>query len=154
MSEPINLYDVSVEANPSDPAGYRPRSARFGPLIGAEQLGGTVYELDPGDSICPYHYENVEEEMLLVLTGTPTLRDPDGEHALVEGDLVFFGLGPEGAHKVTNRTDAVVRVLMLSTMPEHRISICSYPDSGKVGVFPPGKMFRLEDAVGYWDGES
>jgi uncharacterized cupin superfamily protein len=153
MSGPVNLYEIAAEPDPGDPAGYRARSARFGPGIGAAQLGGTVYELDPGDSICPYHYENVEEELLLVLTGTPTLRDPDGEHELVEGDLVFFELGPGGAHKVTNRSDAVVRVLMLSTMPEHGLSICSYPDSGKVGVFPPGKMFRLEDAVGYWDGE-
>ena len=55
------------------------------PRIGAEKLGGSVYELDPGDSVCPYHYENAEEEWLLVLTGTPTLRDPEGEHELARG---------------------------------------------------------------------
>ena len=153
MSEPLNLHEVAVEGDPSHPAGYRARMARFGPSIGAERLGGSVYELDPGDSVCPYHYENTEEEWLLVLTGTPTLRDPQGEHELAPGDVVCFVEGPDGAHKVTNRSNAVVRVLMLSTIPTTDISICIYPDSDKVAVHPPGKMFRMGDAVGYWDGE-
>ena len=128
--------------------------------IGAEGLGASVYELDPGDSVCPYHYENTEEEWLLVLTGTPTLRDPEGEHELAPGDVVSFLEGPDGAHKVTNRSDSVVRILMLSTIPETRIagssdpiSITVYPDSDKVGVWPPGKRFRLSEGVDYWDGE-
>jgi uncharacterized cupin superfamily protein len=160
MTEPLNLYAVAVEGDRADPAGYRARSVPFGPSIGAERLGGTVYELDPGNSVCPYHYENTEEEWLLVLTGTPTLRDPGGEHELTPGDLLCFLKGPDGAHKVTNRSDTVVRILMLSTIPETRIpgsndpiSICVYPDSGKVGVWPPGGRFRLTETVDYWDGE-
>ena len=27
------------------------------------------------------------------------------------------------------------------------------PDSNKVGVWPLGKLFRIEDAVDYYDGE-
>ncbi len=151
MSELVNLYDVVAESDPDDPPGYRARMARFGPTIGAEQLGGSVYELEPGESVCPYHYEHPEEEWLLVLEGRPTLRDPDGEHELEPGDLVCFLEGPEGAHKVTNRFDAPVRILMLST--KATTSVAVYPDSGKVGVWPPGKLFRLGDAVDYWVGE-
>lgn len=155
MTEPLNLYDVPVDgADPADPPGYRARTARLAPSIGAERLGGTVYELDPGDSVCPYHYEGIEEEWLLVLTGTPTLRDPEGEHELAPGHLVCFLQGPDGAHKVTNRSDTVVRILMLSTIPKNDLSICVYPDSDKVGVWPwPGKRLRLTDPVDYWDGE-
>ncbi len=160
LSEPLNLYKVAVEGDRADPPGYRVRSAPFGPSIGAERLGGTVYELDPGESVCPYHYEGHRKEWLLVLTGTPTLRDPEGEHELAPGDPVCFLKGPGGAHKVTNRSDTVVRILMLSTIPETRIagsndpiSICVYPDSDKVGVWPPGKRLRLTDTVDYWDGE-
>jgi uncharacterized cupin superfamily protein len=160
MTEPLNLYELAVEGDPADPPGYRARTGRFGPSIGAEKLGGTVYELDPGDSVCPYHYENIEEEWLLVLAGAPTLRDPEGEHELAPGDLVCFVIGPDGAHKVTNRSDAVARIMMFSTIPETvipgsgaPISICVYPDSGKVGVWPPGKRFRLTDTLDYWDGE-
>jgi hypothetical protein len=28
-----------------------------------------------------------------------------------------------------------------------------YPDSNKVGAWPPGKLFRLDDAVEYFEGE-
>jgi uncharacterized cupin superfamily protein len=155
MTDPLNLYDVPVEGDPDHPPGYRGRQARVGPIIGAEQLGGSVYEIDPGDSVWPYHYEGVEEEWLLVLIGTPTLRDPEGEHELTPGDLVCFLVGPEGAHKVTNRSDAVVRIVMLSTMPTDELSISVYPDSNKVGVWPwPGRRLRLTDSVDYWDGET
>jgi uncharacterized cupin superfamily protein len=151
VNEVVNLYDVVPEGDEADPPGYRARMARFGPSIGAAQLGGSVYELDPGDSVCPYHYEHPEEEWLLVLSGRPTLRDPDGEHELAEGDLVCFLEGPEGAHKVTNRSEEAVRILMLSTKATTAVAV--YPDSGKVGVWPPGKLFRIDDAVDYWDGE-
>ncbi len=151
MSEPVNLYEVAVAGDEGDPEGYRARMGRFGPAIGAHQLGGSVYELDPGQSVCPYHYEHPEEEWLLVLTGRPTLRNPDGEHELEEGDVVCFPEGPDGAHKVTNRSGEPVRVLMLSTKAKTAVAV--YPDSGKVGVWPLGKIFRLEDAVDYWDGE-
>jgi uncharacterized cupin superfamily protein len=151
VSDPVNVYAVETEGDHSDPPGYRARMARFGPTIGAEHLGGSVYVLDPGNSVCPYHYEHPEEEWLLVLEGRPTLRDPDGEHELVPGDLVCFVEGPEGAHKVTNRSDEPVRILMLSTKTKTAVAV--YPDSGKVGVWPLNKLFRLSDAVDYWDGE-
>jgi uncharacterized cupin superfamily protein len=152
MPEPVNLYDVALETE-ERPEGYRSRWASLGPRLGAERLGGTVWEVDPGDSVNPYHYEGVEEEWLLVLTGAPILRDPDGEHQLETGDLVCFLPGPEGAHKVINRSDGVVRILMLSTIPPNEISICVYPDSDKVGVWPPGKRLRMTPDLEYWDGE-
>jgi uncharacterized cupin superfamily protein len=155
MIEPVNLYEVAVESNPANPPGYRRRMAELGPSLGAARLGASVYEMDPGDSTSPYHFEGVEEEWLLVLTGTPTLRDPEGEHELAPGDVVCFRTGPEGAHKVTNHTDTVVRIAMLSTIPENELSICVYPDSEKVGVWPwPGQRLRLGESVDYWDGES
>jgi uncharacterized cupin superfamily protein len=154
MTEPLNLYEVALDDDPAQPAGFCRRGTSFGLRIGADRLGGSVYELDPGESVCPYHYEGVEEEWLIVLTGAPTLRDPEGEHQLTEGDVVCFPVGPNGGHKVTNRSDAVVRVLMLSTMPVNELSICVYPDSDKVGVWPwPGRRLRITESVDYWDGE-
>ena len=89
---------------------------RAGPLLGARQLGASVYELPPGQAICPYHYEYGEEEWLLVLAGRPTLRHPGGEDVLEPLDLVAFPTGPEGAHAVRNATGETVRVLMFSTV--------------------------------------
>jgi uncharacterized cupin superfamily protein len=147
----VNIHNVVTEGDPADPEGYQARMARLGPTIEAVKLGASVYDLDPGNSVCPYHYEHPEEEWLLVVSGSPILRDPDGEHELSPGDLVCFPEGPDGAHKVTNRTEDPVRIVMFSTKAKTAMAV--YPDSNKVGVWPLGKLFRIDDAVDYWDGE-
>jgi uncharacterized cupin superfamily protein len=155
MSAAANLFDVALSTDDDDPAGYHASYARVGALVGASALGLTVYELPPGQSICPYHYEYPEEEWLIVLEGRPTLRHPDGEDELAPWDAVCFPSGPEGAHKVTNRVDGRVVVAMLST--KSRTAVAVYPDSGKVGVWSGdgdvSALFRRADAVDYWDGE-
>jgi uncharacterized cupin superfamily protein len=148
----VNLFALGVEQDTDDADGYHVSYARVGPLVGATKLGLSVYELPPGQSICPYHYENGEEEWLIALAGRPTLRTPDGERELRPWDTVFFPTGPDGAHKVTNRTDETVRVAIWSNRVDPSTAV--YPDSEKVGAWPPGKLFRLADAVDYWDGEA
>jgi uncharacterized cupin superfamily protein len=148
---------VETQGDEGRPPGYRARAARLGPLVGAKALGLTVYDLDPGESVAPYHYEYGNEEWLIVLAGKPTLRDADGdEYELAPWDIVLFPEGPEGAHKVSNRTDEPVRVAMLSTTNEPSVAV--YPDSGKIGVWTErgadGRLFRLDDAVDYWEGEA
>ena len=128
-----NLNSLEVEYDDQDPEGYRAGMARFGPSIGAVKLGASLYELPPGQSICPYHYEYPEEEWLIVLEGRPTLRHPQGEDELEQGDIVCFPEGPEGAHKVTNRTDRTVKVLMFSTKTKTAVAV--YPDSDKIGIW-------------------
>jgi uncharacterized cupin superfamily protein len=88
-------------------------------------FGATVYELDPGDFVV-YHFHHAWEELLVVLRGTPTLRTPDGEKRLEEGESVYFPLGPDGAHGLKNETDAPARILMASTISSPEV--CEYPD--------------------------
>jgi len=151
----FNLNAASPEYDSSDPEGYRAAMDRFGPRIGAEQLGGSVYELPPGQSICPYHYEYPEEEWLIGLAGRVVLRTPAGEEEIGPMDVVCFPPGPEGAHKVTNRSEETARVIMLSTKP--KVSVAVYPDSGKMlantGNPKDRLMARRESAVDYYDGE-
>lgn len=128
---------------------------RFGKRLGAAMIGGSVYELPPGQSICPYHYEYGNEEWLIVLEGRPLLRHPDGEDELEPGDVVCFPVGPAGAHKVTNGTDTTIRVLMIST--DNEPSVAVYPDSDKIGVWPGDNrdhvLVRRESSVEYYDHE-
>ena len=135
--------------------GYRIRDAHVGRRLGAELIGGSLYELDPGEKTWPYHLHHANEEWLIVLRGRPTLRSPDGAQELAEGDTVCFPRGPAGAHQVINGSEAPVRVLILSTlqMPE----MVEYPDSGKIGARDAkGErllMSRPGPQLDYWDGE-
>ena len=151
----VNVFSARPEYDADDPHGYRVGWNRFGATLGASMLGSTIYELPEGQSVCPYHYEYGNEEWLLVLEGRPTLRHPKGEVELERGDVMCFPAGPAGAHKVTNRTDATVRVLMLSTKFEPSVAV--YPDSDKIGVWPGDDrdklMVRRESNVDYWDRE-
>lgn len=151
----FNLYDGEL-AESRDHPGFSWRRARVGEAVGAEKLGASLYELEPGERTFPYHYEYGNEEWLLVVAGRPTLRDPEGEHELRPGDVVCFREGPDGAHQVRNRTEEAVRVLILSTKRTPDAAV--YPDSGKVGVWSgfdadPGRLFRISSEVDYWDGE-
>ncbi len=151
----FNLHTAEFEYDASDPEGYQAGMARFGPQIGATMLGGSIYDLPPGQSNCPYHYEYGNEEWLIVLEGRPVLRTPDGELELEAGDVACFPEGPAGAHKVTNRSEEPARVLMLSTKAKPDVSV--YPDSGKIGVFPGNPDDQLivprSAGVDYYDGE-
>ena len=154
----VNVFTVATELDPDDPPGYRAPRAKLGPMMGASMIGGSIYELQPGQSVCPYHYEYGNEEWLLVLEGSATLRHADGEGdretVLEPGELVCFPQGPEGSHKVGNASDALVRVLLLSTLVDPSASV--YPDSDKIGIWPgggDGLIVRRESAVDYYDGE-
>ena len=104
-----------------------------GQAVGSTETLMFIYDLAPGRSSSPYHYE-YDEEWLLVVDGTVVLRAPDGEHTLERGDLVRFPAGPDGAHKVMNRSDSPARTLLFSHSRGLAVSV--YPDSDTIGVFP------------------
>ena len=138
-----------------DREGWRTKFALVGKHIGAELIGATLSEVEPGDRLWPYHTQHSNEEWVIVVRGEPTLRTPAGDQTLAEGDVVCFRRGKEGAHQVINRTESPVRVLMLSTMisPE----IIEYLDSGKI-LLKDAKdddifQGRLGPEVDYWVDE-
>jgi uncharacterized cupin superfamily protein len=151
----INIATPDLTFDPDDPDGFRSGLFRFGKLIGMRKLGASVYELPPGQAICPYHYEYGEEEALLVLEGRPTLRHPGGSEVLDPWDAVSFPEGPEGAHAVRNETSHTVRVLMFSTISVPGATV--YPDSDKIGIWTGNKdddaMVHRTSKVDYFDGE-
>ncbi len=155
MVRHVNLAAPEFAYDQDDPTGFRAGMFRFGPLLGAAQMGATVYELPPGEAVCPYHYEYAEEEWLLVLQGRPTLRHPEGEDVLEPWDAVCFPTGPDGAHGLRNETDQTVRVLMWSTVTHPAATV--YPDSDKIGIWTGNRaddlMVRRSSGVDYYTDE-
>jgi uncharacterized cupin superfamily protein len=140
-----------------DHDGFRARRWRVGRQVGAQRLGASIWEVPPGEAAYPYHWHFIEEELVYVMAGRPSLRTPEGWRELEEGEFVSFRVGEEGAHQLINRTEEPVRFLSISTggTPE----ICIYPDSNKVGLYGRTdvelrELFRRSDAVDYWDGET
>jgi uncharacterized cupin superfamily protein len=150
-----NVFNNDFEYDESDPEGYRAAVAAVGKTAGGEETAIKAFEIPPGESVCPYHYEYVEE-WLLVLDGDVIVRTPEGEQELSRGDLVRFAPGPSGAHKASNRSERTTRILMFSSAHEPAVAV--YPDSDKIGVWTPGAvdnaiLHRRDGDVEYYDGE-
>jgi uncharacterized cupin superfamily protein len=152
----VSIADPEFSWDESDPEGFRAALFRPGPDMGAAETGLSVYELPPGQAICPYHYEYGEDEWLLVLAGRPSVRTPEGTDELEPWDVVFFPKGPDGAHQVMNDADEPARVVMWSTIVTP--SATAYPDSDKIavwtGIREDNVMVKRSSNVGYWEGET
>ncbi len=104
-------------------------------------LAHSVWELDPGARPIDYHFHHGSEETVIVLRGRPTLRTPEGERELEEGEVVHFARGPEGAHSIANRSEAPVRYVMAAAHPTPEV--IEYPDKGTLAV-----MARTDTSAG------
>ena len=125
--------------------------------LSREHVGTSLYELPPGESTFPYHYELGNDELLVVVAGRPTLRSPRGERELAPGDCILFPSGPEGAHQLTNRSDAPTRVLLVSNFALPRAAV--QVDSNKMllrwGAGPDDRpWFVVGEEGDYWDDEA
>ena len=122
--------------------------------VAGDNLGASLYELPSGERTFPYHYELGNDELLLVVAGTPTLREPSGERQLRPGDCILFPSGPEGAHELINRSETTARVLLVSSFAVPRGAV--QVDSDKIMIrwgteVGESLWFRRDDAADYWD---
>jgi uncharacterized cupin superfamily protein len=150
----VNLFeDAGLQVDTSEPPGYRAAASGLRERIGAEMLAASLVVLEEGQAVCPYHAELIEEEWLVVLVGTPTVRTPAGEQVLEEGDVLCFPRGPEGAHRIANVASAPARVLIVAERAQLAATV--YSDSDKIGIYGRDLrlLFRRSDQRDYWDGE-
>jgi uncharacterized cupin superfamily protein len=154
------VNEDDIEWSEQDHGDHQFRRKHLGEAADGEQLGCSLYEIDPGNRSWPYHYHAANEEALFVLSGEATLRGEDGDTSLRAGDYVTIPAGEDGAHQLVNDGEAVFRYLMVSTMEEPDVTI--YPEMEKFGVYvgsPPGGReertfegyFPLDADVEYWE---
>ena len=97
----------------------RPRS--FGPGLGEGALGRHALRARTRRADRPYHWHVGEEEWLVVVAGTPTLRTPEGEQrARAVGRRRSSRAAPAARTRSGTTTDASARVAMLSTVQRPR----------------------------------
>jgi uncharacterized cupin superfamily protein len=152
----VSIASPEFRYDDDDPEGFRSGLFRPGKELGAKVTGASVYDIPPGQALCPYHYEYAEEEWALVLEGTATLRTPDGSEQFGPMELAFFPMGPDGAHLIRNDSDRPLRVLMFSNVVHPAAT--AYPDSDKVGVWTGFEgedvMVERSSNVTYFHGEA
>jgi uncharacterized cupin superfamily protein len=144
MITAINIFTADKPAGRHD----------VGSAAGSSETAMYIYDIAPGGSSSPYHYE-YEEEWLLVVDGMVTVRTPEGEHTLARGDLARFPAGPAGAHKIMNKSGSPARTLLFSSSRAPAVSF--YPDSNKIGVWSGDAtddlIFVRDTAVPWSHGE-
>jgi uncharacterized cupin superfamily protein len=104
----IFSHEYDVERGPV-------KMLNLGRQLGAELLGATLFEVQAGTAGL-YHLHHANEEWLVVLEGTPTLRTPTEERELRPSQTVVFPRGPEGAHAISNFSGKPARWVVFSTM--------------------------------------
>ena len=147
----VNVDELRYVHYPDESSPYTAGMAEVGRLLGAQRLGYAMGHLRRGDHYAPYHWHTAEEELFVVMAGTPTLRTPRGTFVLRAGDLVAFPTTPLGSHRLWNDADEDAVVLMIANMDPD--DVCYYPDSRKVLVEKTGTLVRVEPELEYFDGE-
>ena len=70
------------------------------------------------------------------------------------GELLFFPTGSQGAHTLTNCSEAE-NLVYLDFDVTQEVDITEYPDSGKIGIWGMGinELYPRNANVDYYEGE-
>ena len=153
MNEILHIHpDNRPRKHKSAHPGYEYYRRDLIPL-GQAKCFAALYVIPPGKAAYPYHYHAQNEECFYILSGSGILKTPAGERPVQAGEFLFFPAGEQGAHKLTNTGDVDLVYLDYDVM--HDVDVAFYPDSGKIGIWGQGinQVYRIEDQVGYYDGE-
>ena len=133
-------------------AGAARGAGAGGRRIGSELIGGSMYEVEPGDKLWPFHTHHANEEWVIVLRGEPTLRARRGEQVLREGDVSPFPRQRGRAPDPQRHGRADPRAHASTTIAP---DIVEYLDTGKVGarsVAGDGSVHARGPSSSTWEG--
>jgi uncharacterized cupin superfamily protein len=124
---------------------------RLSSVVKSKNLMFDLRLLNPGQYSFPYHFHRNAEELMMVISGSMTLRSPEGFEIIGEGDIVFIETGETGAHQFFNHTNESCQYLDIRTL--FGIDVVEYPDSGKINIMPGFEIFEKSSRVNYFKGE-
>jgi uncharacterized cupin superfamily protein len=117
-----------------------------------ENLNFDMRQLNPDQFSTPYHYHRYAEELFYIVSGSATLRTPEGLEIVNGGDMIFFEKGDTGAHQLYNHTTSPCVYLDVRTFIG--FDVADYPDSDKMLMAPSHEIFNKDSMVKYFEGET
>jgi len=103
-------------------------SLRLGEAGGLTQFGVNLVTLEPGALSSLRHWHRHEDEFVMVTEGTCTLVQDAGETVMHPGDCAAFPAGSSDGHHFINRTDSVVRFLVIGSKAPREVATYSDVD--------------------------
>ena len=112
--------------------------------------------LQPEKAYFPYHYHTANEEVFYIINGQGTLKTPEGEKTVSEGDVIIMPAHENGAHMLINNFDVPLIFIEIKTVNSPDIAI--RPEDGKFAVMGGPKelflkTFKIDSAVNYLANE-
>jgi uncharacterized cupin superfamily protein len=144
---------IEFKEDPNKIDNYRllTASPRLASVVNSRNLIFDLRLLNPGQYSFPYHFHRNAEELMMVISGSMTLRSPDGFEIIGKGDIVFIETGETGAHQFFNHSTEPCTYLDIRTLIG--IDIVEYPDSEKINVLPAYEIYEKKSKVNYFKGE-
>jgi len=143
--------EFKEDANKIDNYRLLTSSPRFSSISESKNLFFDLRVLNPGQFSYPYHFHRHAEELMMIISGSMTMRSHKGFDILTKGDIVFFEMGKTGAHQFLNHCTEPCTYLDVRTLIG--VDVCEYPDSGKVNIIPSIEIFEADSKVEYFKGE-
>ena len=126
-------------------------SPRLSKIVGSKHMVFDIRKLNPGKYSFPYHFHHHAEELIMVISGSMTIRTTKGFEIVENGQLMFFEMGETSAHQFYNHS--TIPCVYLDIRTTVGIDICEYPDSGKINISPFNQIFEKQSEVDYNKGE-
>lgn len=101
--------------------------ARLAKSVGITQFGVNLVTLTPGAFSANRHWHEAEDELVYVLSGSPSLYDENGKHRLKVGDVVGFPAGEPNAHHIVNDSNEDATIMVVGSRKPGQETI-HYPD--------------------------
>ena len=153
MSTILRSDQREFQENPNKIDNYRIITdvSRVKKGVNPENLNFDLRQLDPDQYSAPFHFHRYAEELFLIISGSATLRTPNGLEIVNSGDLVFFEKGETGAHQLYNHTKETCVYLDIRTYIGY--DVAEYPDSDKILLAPTFEIFNKDSQAKYFEGE-
>ena len=153
MATIFKIKDMCFKTDDRTIDNFRIQTAdpRLSKFVKSQHLIFDIRLLNPEQFSFPYHFHRHAEELMFIISGSLTLRSPDGFQIINQDDMIFFEMGESGAHQLFNHTETPCTYLDIKTFLEN--DICEYPDSGKINVSHYEEVFDKNSKVDYFKGE-